>query len=82
MRTSLSHSRQLRLKSAAGKLPCDHMRQRNAERWFGYWSTKSEETIEKQKTPQKFSNKFQTRMQQHKSAFLPVALVHAICISY
>jgi hypothetical protein len=32
-RTRLSHSRQLRLKSAAGKLPFDHNRQRNAERF-------------------------------------------------
>jgi hypothetical protein len=32
MRTSLSHSHQLPLKSAAGKLPCDHVQQRNAER--------------------------------------------------
>ena len=36
MCTSLSHSRQLRLKSAAGKLPCDHDRQRNAERCVGH----------------------------------------------
>ncbi len=35
MHTGLSHSRQLRLKSAAGKLPCDHYRQPNAERCFG-----------------------------------------------
>ena len=32
MRTRLSHSRQLRLKSAAGKLPWDLSRQRHAER--------------------------------------------------
>ena len=36
MRTGLSHSRQLRLKSAAGKLPCDHSRQPNAERCVAY----------------------------------------------
>ena len=36
MRTSLSHSRQLPLKSAAGKLPCDHSRQRHAERCVGH----------------------------------------------
>ena len=35
MRTRLSHSRQLRLKSAAGKLPCDQCRQRDAERCVG-----------------------------------------------
>ena len=36
MRTRLSHSRQLRLKSAAGKLPCDHSRKRDAERCVGH----------------------------------------------
>ncbi len=36
MRTCLSHSRQLWLKSAAGKLPCDHSRQRHAERCLGH----------------------------------------------
>ncbi len=36
MRTRLSHSRQLPLKSAAGKLQCDHYRQRNAERCFDH----------------------------------------------
>ena len=36
MRTCSLHSRQLWLKSAAGKLPCDHYRQRNAERCIGH----------------------------------------------
>ncbi len=35
MLTKLSHSRQLRLKSAAGKLSCHHFRQRHAERCVG-----------------------------------------------
>ena len=44
--------------------------------------TENQKKISKNKTQQKFSNKFQTRMQQHKSAVLQVALVHAIRISY
>ena len=36
MRTCLSHSRQLPLKSAAVKLPCDHSWQRDAERCVGH----------------------------------------------
>jgi hypothetical protein len=50
MRTRLSHSRQLRLKSAAGKLPCDRFQQRNAERCVGDCNRKSEENIQKQNT--------------------------------
>ncbi len=50
MRTRLPHSRQLPLKSAAGKLPCDHPGQRNAERCVGNWNRKSDENIEKQNT--------------------------------
>ena len=50
MRTRLSHSRQLPLKSAAGKLPCDHSRQRHAERCIANWNKKSDENIEKQNT--------------------------------
>jgi hypothetical protein len=44
--------------------------------------TENQMKISKNKTQQKFSNKLQTRMQQHKNAVLPVALVHAIRISY
>ena len=44
--------------------------------------TENQKKISQNKTKQKFSNKFQTRMQQHKSAVLPVALVHAIRVSY
>ena len=40
MRTGLSRSRQLPLKSAAGKLPCDHFRQRDAERCTGHYNSK------------------------------------------
>jgi hypothetical protein len=58
MRTRSSHSRQLWLKSAAGKLPCDHKRQRDAERCIGHYNRKSEEHIEKQNTTNIFSNKF------------------------
>ena len=36
MRTCLSHSRQLPLKSAAGKLPCAHYVQRHAELCIGH----------------------------------------------
>ena len=50
MRTRSSHSRQLPLKSAAGKLPCDHVRQRNAERCFGNYNRKQYENVENQNT--------------------------------
>jgi hypothetical protein len=50
MRTRSSHSRQLWLKSAAGKLPCVLFRKRNAERSIGHYNRKSEENIEKQNT--------------------------------
>ena len=47
MHTRLSHSRQLRLRSAAGTLVCDHYVKLHAERSFGHWNRKSEANFKK-----------------------------------
>ncbi len=66
MRTWLSHSRQLRLRSAAGTIVCDLPRQRDEERCIGHYNRKSEPNCKNTK--------------QHKTLILPVTLVHATCI--